>query len=67
MSEAKITLTREDLHEKIWTAPMWKLATEFGFSDRGLAKAPSTRKQVLQNHKTAPGLHRPFSTRPRPR
>jgi hypothetical protein len=36
--EPKITLTREELYEKVWTTPMQKLAAEFGFSDRGLAK-----------------------------
>jgi hypothetical protein len=34
----KVTLTREELYEKVWSTPMQKLAAEFGFSDRGLAK-----------------------------
>ena len=38
MFEPKITLTREELHEKVWSTPMQKLAAEFGFSDVGLAK-----------------------------
>ena len=38
MSEPTITLTREELYEKVWTTPMQKLAAEFGYSDRGLAK-----------------------------
>jgi len=27
----KVTLTREDLYEKVWSTPMQKLAVEFGF------------------------------------
>lgn len=38
MSAPKVTLTREQLYEKVWSTPMQKLAAEFGFSDRGLAK-----------------------------
>jgi hypothetical protein len=38
MPTQKITLTREELYEKVWTTPMLTLAAEFGFSDRGLAK-----------------------------
>jgi hypothetical protein len=34
----KITPTREELHEKVWSTPMQKLAVEFGFSDREFAK-----------------------------
>lgn len=33
-----VTLTREALYEKVWSTPMQRLAAEFGFSDRGLAK-----------------------------
>lgn len=33
-----MTLTREELYEKVWATPMQKLAAEFGLSDRGLAK-----------------------------
>src|SRR5579863_10169514 len=33
-----ITLTREELYEKVWSTPMQKLAAEFGLSDVGLAK-----------------------------
>jgi ribosomal protein L37AE/L43A len=38
MSQEKITLSRAELYEKVWTTPMRKLATEFGLSDVGLAK-----------------------------
>lgn len=38
MFAPRITLTREELYEKVWTTPTQKLATGFGFSDRGLAK-----------------------------
>src|ERR1035441_2062220 len=34
----KVTLTREELYEKVWSIPMQKLAVEFSFSDRGFAK-----------------------------
>ena len=34
----KVTLTREELYEKVWSIPMQKFTAEFGFSDRGLAK-----------------------------
>ena len=34
----KVTLTREELYEKVWSTPMQKLAVEFGFSDVGFAK-----------------------------
>jgi hypothetical protein len=34
----KITLTRNELYEKVWTKPMQKLAKEVGLSDVGLAK-----------------------------
>src|SRR3954451_4846688 len=30
--------TREELYEKVWQAPMWRLCEEFGLSDRGLGK-----------------------------
>jgi hypothetical protein len=33
-----VTLTREELHEKVWAKPMSRLAAEFGLSDNGLAK-----------------------------
>ncbi len=33
-----ITLTRDELHERIWTTPTHKLATEFGITGTGLAK-----------------------------
>lgn len=36
--EPKVTLTREELYEKVWTTPMQRLVAEFGFSDWGLAK-----------------------------
>ncbi len=38
MVAQKITLTREELYEKVWSTPMQKLAVESGFSDRGFAK-----------------------------
>lgn len=38
MFEPKVTLTREELYEKVWSTPMQKLACEFGFSDVGFAK-----------------------------
>jgi hypothetical protein len=31
-------VNRKDLHEKVWSTPMLKLAKEFGLSDRGLSK-----------------------------
>lgn len=33
-----VTLTREELYEQVWTTPIARLATEYGMSDRGLAK-----------------------------
>ncbi len=38
MFAPKVTLTREELYEKVWSTPMQKLAVEFGFSDVGFAK-----------------------------
>lgn len=38
MPPEKITLTRAELYEKVWTTPMRTLAKEFGISDVGLAK-----------------------------
>jgi len=38
VSPDKITLTRAELYEKVWTTPMRTLAKEFGLSDVGLAK-----------------------------
>ena len=38
MLASKVTLTRDELYEKVWSTPMQKLAVEFGFSDRGFAK-----------------------------
>ncbi len=38
MEELKRTLTREELHELVWSTPMQKLAESYGLSDRGLAK-----------------------------
>lgn len=37
MSES-LTLVREELYEKVWLTPVWKLCTEYRLSDRGLAK-----------------------------
>jgi hypothetical protein len=34
----EITLTREELYERVWSTPVSKLAAEFGMSDVGLAK-----------------------------
>ena len=36
--EAPITVTREDLYEKVWTTPLSRLAPQFGLSDTGLKK-----------------------------
>src|SRR5579859_7969834 len=38
VSQGKITITRAELYEKIWTTPVRKLSKEFGLSDVGLAK-----------------------------
>lgn len=38
MPQEKITMTRAELYEKVWTTPMRKLAPEYGLSDVGLAK-----------------------------
>ncbi|MGO7337756.1 hypothetical protein [Rhizobium leguminosarum] len=38
MEVIKRVLTREELHELVWSTPMQKLAEIFGLSDRGLAK-----------------------------
>jgi hypothetical protein len=38
MEELKRTLTREELHDLVWSTPILKLAEEFGLSDRGFAK-----------------------------
>lgn len=38
VSIPKITLSRENLYEKVWTSPIHKLSTEFGLSDVGLGK-----------------------------
>ena len=35
----KLTLTRSELFERVWSTPMMTLAAEWGLSDRGLAKA----------------------------
>ncbi len=35
---ASITVTRDELYEKVWSIPMQKLASEYSLSDRGLAK-----------------------------
>lgn len=44
MFSQTVKLRREELYEKVWTTPMWKLAKEFTLSDRGLAK-------LCQRHK----------------
>ncbi|NKJ90568.1 hypothetical protein GFM14_02920 [Rhizobium leguminosarum bv. viciae] len=38
MEEIKRVLTREELHELVWSTPMQQLAQLYGISDRGLAK-----------------------------
>jgi hypothetical protein len=38
MEEPKRTLTRQELHDLVWSTPMQKLAQQYGMSDRGLAK-----------------------------
>jgi hypothetical protein len=38
MTVRKVTLSRTELYEKIWTEPMSKLAPRYGLSDVGLAK-----------------------------
>lgn len=38
MSQTRITLTREELYEQVWTEPMVHIAKRLGLSDRGLAK-----------------------------
>lgn len=38
MDEPKRTMTREELHELVWSMPMQKLALQYGLSDKGLAK-----------------------------
>lgn len=35
---ATVTLTRQELYDKVWETPMVKLAAEWGLSGRGLAK-----------------------------
>jgi hypothetical protein len=39
-----VTLTREELYEKVWSEPMWTLAQSFGLSDVGLAKTCARHK-----------------------
>lgn len=38
MENLKRNLTREELHELVWSTPILKLAEKYGLSDRGLAK-----------------------------
>lgn len=38
MSSEELSLTREELYERVWSLPMQKLAKTFGLSDVGLAK-----------------------------
>src|SRR5438105_15832280 len=35
----EVRLARAALFERVWAEPVWKLAKEWGLSDRGLAKA----------------------------
>src|ERR1700752_4839193 len=39
MSGTRIRLTRADLYQKVWAAPMTTVAKEFGLSAAGLANA----------------------------
>ena len=34
----KVTLTREELYDKVWSTPMQKIEVKFGVSDSGLVK-----------------------------
>lgn len=38
MEQRKRVLTREELHELVWSTPILKLSQEYGLSDRGLGK-----------------------------
>lgn len=38
MEQPKRILSREELHDLVWSTPMQKLAESYGLSDRGLAK-----------------------------
>lgn len=38
MEDVKRTLTREELHELVWSTPIQTLAGQYGLSDRGFAK-----------------------------
>ncbi|MGR9188860.1 hypothetical protein [Rhizobium leguminosarum] len=38
MEEPRRTMTREELHDLVWSMPIQKLAQQYGISDRGLAK-----------------------------
>jgi len=38
MADNSITLTREELYERVWSKPATKLAAEFGISDVALGK-----------------------------
>jgi hypothetical protein len=38
VSFPKITISREELYDKVWTTPIQKLSKEFGLSDVGLGK-----------------------------
>lgn len=35
----QIALTRQELHQKVWSSPMHQVAAELGISDVGLSKA----------------------------
>ncbi len=47
MFAPKVTLTREDFYEKVWSTPMQNLAAEFGFSDVRFAKPRTLRRARL--------------------
>lgn len=38
MARERVTMTREELYEQVWSEPMQTLARKYGMSDRGLAK-----------------------------
>ena len=37
--DMSVTLTRQQLYDRVWTEPVEKLAKEYGLSDVGLGKA----------------------------
>jgi hypothetical protein len=51
-----VTLTREELYEKVWTTPMHKLAAEFCFSGGGFAKLCRRHQIPVPLAATGPGF-----------